>query len=191
VELATRVRGQSSVKCLLSVLMLALVSTSHAVEPAHAVSPPRRPAQWTQQDLIVSLHDLPRRYSCDDLWYKFRDVLLAIGARADYKILPYDCNGPAPRVQLKFLLPREIGAAQQQWADLSVTRKTVRLQPGEPATLDASDCELVKQMKDLLLTALPVKVVGSELTCGKPFEVSIAALSPVTLPGPKLAGQGR
>jgi hypothetical protein len=174
------------VKAPFVVSMLALVSAAYAVERAHAVSLPRQSAVWAQQDLIVALHDLPKHYSCDDLWYKFRDVLLAIGARADYKILPYDCNGSAPKVEVKFMLPREVSAAQQKWADLSVTRKTVQLRPGQPATLEASDCVLLKQMKDSLLSALPVKVVSAQVTCEKPqFEVSIAALAPAPLPGPK------
>ena len=88
---------------------LAFVSAAYAAAPAQPRSDAAaQPAEWLQHDLIVSLHNLPRTYSCNDLWYKFRDVLLAIGARADYKILPYDCGSRSPQVQLNFMLPQAL-----------------------------------------------------------------------------------
>jgi hypothetical protein len=50
---------------------------------------------------LVDLHDLPQRYSCDDLWYKFRDVLLAMGGRPDIKILVYRCERGLPDGQAR------------------------------------------------------------------------------------------
>ena len=176
--------------------MLAFVSGAFAAAPAQPSSnAAAQPAAWLQHDLIVSLHDLPKTYSCDDLWYKFRDVLLAIGARADYKILPYDCNSRSPQVQLNFMLPQALTPAQRQYADLDATPKTVELEPGKPSTLKASDCDLVSQMNSYLFTAIPLKVVSSQLSCtasakAQPhFELSVAALTPATAPSPALAAQ--
>lgn len=176
--------------------MLALVSAAYAAAPAQPSSnAAAQPAAWLQHDLIVSLHDLPKTYACDDLWYKFRDVLLEIGARADYKILPYDCNSRSPQVQLNFMLPQALTPAQRQYADLDATPKTVELEPGKPSTLKASDCDLVSQMNSYLFTAIPLKVVSSQLSCtasakAQPhFELSVAALTPATAPSPALAAQ--
>ncbi len=162
-------------------------------------APAPLPAAWIRHDVIVALNHLPKRYSCDDLWYRFRDVLLAIGARADYQILPYRCEkslgprGRSPQVQLTFWLPEVLSGAQQKWADLSVVRTTVDLQPGQPSTLDASDCELLRQIKAALLPTLPVKVMSYRLACEKPrarhpsFQLSLSALLPANPPSNTLA----
>jgi hypothetical protein len=183
-------------KALVVCAMLAFVPATYAAGPAQpntrAVA---QPAAWLQHDLIVSLHNLPKTYSCNDLWYRFRDVLLEIGARADYKILPYDCGSRSPQVQLNFMLPRALSPAQKQNADLDARPKTVELQPGEPATLNASDCDLVSQMKSELFPAIPLEVVSSQLQCTASaktpphFELSVAALTPVAEPQPALAAQ--
>jgi hypothetical protein len=182
-ELAAGPHVQLDMRALIVFAMLAFVPAAYAATSAQSSS--AQPAAWLQHDLIVSLHDLPKTYSCNDLWYKFRDVLLEIGARADYKILPYDCNSRSPRVQLNFWLPQPLTPAQKQYADLNATPKTVELQPGKPSTLKASDCELVRQMNSAFFPAIPLQVVGSQLDCmaspkGKPhFELSVAALTPV------------
>src|SRR6476469_6926434 len=100
-ELDGRKRLQSSMRALSAIFAtLAFVSAAYCAPAQPSSNAAAQPAAWLQHDLIVSLHNLPRTYSCDDLWYKFRDVLLEIGARADYKILPYDCNSRSPQVQL-------------------------------------------------------------------------------------------
>jgi hypothetical protein len=155
-----------------------------------AAEPSTEPAIWTQYDILVDLHQLPKRYSCDALWYKFHDVLWSIGAREIKEILPYQCGsgaGPlalSPRVHVRFALPSVVRADQ---ASLSVASRTIRLRPGEPRSLDASDCALLSQMKDTLFAALPIRVVSSSLECGAPghseFSVLIQALTPQREPG--------
>jgi len=184
------------VKALVIASLLAVVPAAYAAAPARTnTDAAAQPAAWLQHDLIVSLRDLPKTYSCNDLWYKFRDVLLEIGARADYKILPYDCDSRSPQVQLNFMLPQALTPAQKQYADLDATPKTVELQPGDPSTLKASDCDLVSQMNSYLFPAIPLEVVSSKLECtasakaGPRFDLSVAALTPVAQPSPALAAQ--
>lgn len=170
-----------------------LVLTTLAARAAPA--PVGQPAVWTPHDLIVGFEHLPKIYSCDDLWYKFRDVLRAIGARPDMRILAYQCGQKvgqqaySPQVHLHFFIPQAVGAAQARWADIHVTSHTVDLGPGHPASLTSSDCELLRQMKDDLLAALPDRVLNFNLACEAPatrwpFGVSVQALTPV-------AGQAR
>ena len=59
---------QMRLRCLW--LLLACLVTSIATSA---------PAVWAPHELIVNLHDLPKHYSCDDLWYKFRAILLTLG----------------------------------------------------------------------------------------------------------------
>ena len=160
---------------------------------AEAVTPsqPGHPATWRPYNLILDLHDLPQRYSCDDLWYKFRDVLLALGARPDMNILVYRCergsndeNARSPQVQLKFSVPELLAPAQWRGAQLQAFTTTVRLGPGSPASLLSSDCELLLQMKDGLLGSLSRQVVSFNLACAAPrsarwpFNVTVQTLTP-------------
>ncbi|MGH8210732.1 MAG: hypothetical protein ACRETD_00495 [Steroidobacteraceae bacterium] len=172
---------------LLSVLTaVAATTTAHAAKAA----PAGRPAVWTTHDIIVGFERLPKTYSCDALWYKFRDVLRAIGAAPDLRILAYQCGSGlgslalSPQVHLHFSIPQAVGAAQARWADLDAAPRTVRLAPGHPASLDASDCQLLRQMKDGLLAVLPDRVISFNLACAVPatdgpYSVSIEALMPV------------
>jgi hypothetical protein len=172
----------------LSVLVACMSAWS--AEAASALQP-GHPATWRPYDLIVDLHDLPQRYTCDDLWYKLRDVLLAMGARADIKILVYRCergltdgNARSPRAQLRFYMPELLTPAQARWAQLQAVTTTVRLGPGHPASLRSGDCELLRQMKDGLLESLSQRVVSFNLACAAPhsarwpFDVTVQALTP-------------
>ncbi len=162
-----------------------------AAIPAAQGAPAGQPAVWVPHDMIVDLTNLPRRYSCDDLWYKFRDVLLELGARPDMRILAYRCEaalGPrarSPSVHLRFDLPSPVDRAQARWADVTVTSTTVRIAPGHPASIDGRDCTLLKQMKSGLLDPLAVKVTTFDLACAAPqrqsprFGISAQALTPI------------
>ena len=173
--------------------VLAILAVSVLTWSAQAASPPQpgHPATWRPYDLIVDLHDLPQRYSCDDLWYKFHDVLLAIGARPDLEIVTYRCersqsesNARSPRAQLHFALPELLSPAQSRWSELQVSTTTVRLAPGHPKSLQSTDCELLQQMKDRLLASLSQRIVSFDLACAAPhparwpFNVTVQTLTP-------------
>jgi hypothetical protein len=175
------------------VLFLLLVSSSLMIASfcatANATPAPAEPARWKSYDLIVDLHNLPKSYSCDELWYKFRDVLWSLGAGPRMRILTYRCErgrgAPerSPSVQLQFALPDALTGADQRWADLQAVQRTIRLEPGHPDTLDHSDCVLLQQIKDTLLAALPARIVDYRLRCEAParsprFSVSIKTLIP-------------
>ena len=144
-----------------------------AAAGAHAA----RPAVWIAHDTIVDLDNLPERYSCDDLWYKFRGVLLALGARPDLQITLDQC-GRSPRVHLRFSLPQVVSGLDTRYASLQAVDGTLAFAAGRPAALHASDCELVRQIKDTLLRELPVQVRSYRLACdASPTEASRYRLS--------------
>ena len=169
-------------------LLLALAS----VAAAGATAPSAAPAEWRTYDILVDFQDLPRTYSCDDLWYRFRDVLLALGARAYMTITPYHCGyvgggeERSPSVEVRFQLPQPVTGAARQYAQVSVLAEKVRLAPGSPRSLTAADCELVRQLKDGLLAALPVRVDTATFSCSAPrrsFALTLEASVPVPAPG--------
>jgi len=150
-----------------------------------------QPAAWMPHELIVRLNHLSKRYSCDELWYKFHDVLLEIGARPDMKILPYRCEralgeaARSPSVELQFQLPEVLHGKLARWADIRVVTSVVTLEPGHPASFDASDCDLLRQIKDTLFTRID-RPVSYHLACRAPaihepgYSLSVATLKPVS-----------
>jgi hypothetical protein len=135
--------------------------------------------------MIVDLQNLPRVYSCDDLYYKFRDVLVILGAQHWPTIHTYRCNSRSPRMHLQFSLAKPVSGAALQYATLQASNSTIELAPGKPTSLQPNDCQLLEQMKDTLLPALPVKVISYRLTCTAPprgrarYQVQVQALMPL------------
>jgi hypothetical protein len=130
-----------------------------------------QPAQWETFDILVDLRNLPQNYSCDDLWYKFRDVLRWLGAGPNMTITPYDCGyvgggeSRSPHVQVKFELPRPLKGPETRYAEMSVVTRNVQLAPGFPRWLLPSDCELVQQLVSGLFPALPLRVESTNFQC--------------------------
>jgi hypothetical protein len=166
------------------------VTTAAGAEASRPASEASRPGVWLHHAVIVDLRNLPKRYTCDELWYKFKDVLLAIGARPDMKILPYRCEqrlgaaARSPSVELIFSMPAQATPKNVRWADVQVVPKSVRLQPGAPSHLDSQDCALLKQMKDTLLSNIGAVVTDFHLACNAPpspsnptFSMTVEALA--------------
>lgn len=139
--------------------------------------------------ILVSLTDLPRGYTCNDLWYRFKDVMFAIGAQ-QLQILTYDCpdQNPqphgSPKVELKFEFPTALSGDNVRYADFQGTSTSVHLGAGHPASLTANDCALVQQMAGAIFDALGVKVTESKFPCTAPpgaaerYAVTVLVLLP-------------
>lgn len=158
---------------LLASLALAVCTVVAEAAPATA----SQPAVWTSHELIVDLRDLPRHYTCDELWYRFKGILSTLGAREDMEILPYRCKSNSPKVQVKFSIPRLVPAAQARWADLKAVEREVQIRPGSPEKLGSDDCELLRQVKSTLLKDLGTEIVAYRLPCKAPREAGEAAFS--------------
>ena|ERR1700739_2059000 len=108
-------------------------------------------------------------------------------------IFPYDCDSLSPRVHQQFSLPSELHGAQVRYAALQARHEPVGLAPGHSRSLDASDCVLVRQIKDQLLSALPLQVRSYRFTCiapppwHTPYPVSLQTLVPTPLSEGQLA----
>jgi hypothetical protein len=156
---------------VLGVTLAALTAATAEAATGAAAAPAPQLAQWRTYDLLIDLRQLPHSYTCTELWYKFRDLLLQIGARHYMLIEPYACAAPgggaarSPHVHVKFQLPFVLAAADARYAELSSVQRMVRLTPGRPASLQGSDCALLEQLRSALLGALPVHVTAASFHC--------------------------
>src|SRR6185437_9789426 len=176
---------------------------SSSIEKSSSQPAGSQPAVWIKHDIVVHLENLPKRYSCDDLWYKFRDVLLTLGARQNMQILAYRCESVlgaiarSPSVHLQFEMPQAVQGADVRWADMQASPRTVRLGPGNPPSLDTSDCELLRQIRSGLLPALSERIVAYHLACQAspaaqhPFSLSVQALEPASAANTRLASSSQ
>jgi hypothetical protein len=153
---------------------------------ALAAAPTAQPATWIAHDLNVDLHNLPQRYYCDELRQKFRDVLLALGARPDPNVLTSRCEigSRSPSVRVQFSMPEVLERNSKGGAVVQVAAAIVRLEPGHPVSLRAGDCELLRQIKDGLLTAVFQSAMNFNLACSAPsvvarFNLSVQTLQPL------------
>lgn len=159
---------------------------------ANAASPLTNsvPAYWAQHDEIDELDDLPHPYRCDDLYFKYRDVLLRLGAQPGMKIYAYGCSRagrPAsgtPRVDLTYAVPREMPVTGPHSVGLNAARATVKLAPGEPKSLTPDDCVLLNDMRQTVLSSFANSMNASSLHCSaartsKHFALVVQTLLPV------------
>lgn len=156
---------------------------------AHDGSAGARPALWRTFEMIVNLRNLPRTYTCDQLWYEFHGIVLRLGAWPySVNILPYHCspkpNGTlrSPDVQVGFQLPFFLQGAAAKSAPAKAIERTIRLSPGEPKTLQAADCQLMQQISQTLLASLPVRIDDEHFDCSAPPRRAANFNVTVTLP---------
>jgi hypothetical protein len=139
--------------------------------PAALAATSSTPARWRSYNFLVEFHGLPRTYSCDDLWYKVRDLLLRLGARPSMTITPYACGfrgggeARSPSVQVRFQIPEPLAGTEIRYADTTVSERPVRLAPASPSSLQPGDCEFMRQLQQKLLAGLPVHVIASAFSC--------------------------
>jgi hypothetical protein len=171
---------------LVPLLFLAVIAAGQTLASVRApTATPTTPAEWRWHDVLIEFQSLPRTYSCDDLWYKVRDVLLLLGARAYMTLTPYDCGTPhngearSPRVEAKFQMPEPLQGSAVRYADTTVSEEAVRLAPGSPHSLQPADCELMRQLQETLLAGLPLlRVTGADFSCtaaAKSFALTVDA----------------
>ena len=156
---------------------------------AHGTATAAQPALWRTYDMIINLHSLPRTYTCDQLWYELHGILLQLGAWTySINILPYHCSPTpsgdmkSPDVQVRFQLPFFLQGEAAKWAPAKAIERTIRLSPGEPKTLQSSDCQLMQQISQTMLASLPVRIDEEHFDCSAPARRAASFNVTVTLP---------
>jgi hypothetical protein len=153
---------------------------------------PAQAAYWAQHDEIDYLDNLPRLYGCDELYYKYRDVLLRLGARPGMKIYAYGCvhdGGVAakvrPHVNLTYEVPKALPPAVTGQSAFSTKLVIVHLRPGHPKSLDSGDCILVQDMRDTVLASFSSHVDTGGPNCSathsarRQFDLTVQTLIPL------------
>lgn len=166
---------------------------------ATSAAVPMQPAYWAQHDEIDYLDNLPRLYRCDDLYYKYRDVLLRLGARPGMKIYAYGCvddRGVTAKVRahvdLTYAVPKALPATVSTQSGLRAKLETVHLKPGYPTSLDSGDCILVKDMSDTVLASFSSHIERADPKCSsmhpaqQQFDLTVQTLIPQ--PGQSVRG---
>lgn len=172
----------------------ASASASESASASAEAAP--RPALWRTFNMIVNLQNLPRTYTCNQIWYELHGILQRLGAWPySINILPYNCSPTpsgymrSPDVQVGFQLPFFLQGAAAKGAPAHAVERTIRLSPGEPQTLHAADCELMQQISQTLLASLPVRVDEQHFDCSAPpprgakFNVTLTLPMAVKMPG--------
>ncbi len=138
-------------------------------------------AYWAEHAEVDELGKLSKPYSCDDLFYKYRDILLKLGVRPGIKIYTYGCNRPGQpasgttKVDLTYALPHPAPAGFKAY------QRSIKLAPGEPKSLTADDCALLDDMRQTVIAAISSQVDARGLDCGnghhhKKFELTVQVL---------------
>ncbi len=192
-----RLGGITAAGCALALGGLEVLTgtTAQAAAPAAitgaaaAQSAAARPALWRTYDMIVNLQDLPRTYTCDQLWYEVHGILLQLGAWPySISILPYDFGTKptddmtSPNVEVRFQLPFFLTGAAAKSAPAKAIERTIRLAPGAPKTLQPSDCQLMQQISQTMLASILAHVDEQHFDCSGPRRRAADFHVTVTLP---------
>jgi hypothetical protein len=125
---------------------------------------------------IDYLDNLPRSYSCNELYYKFRDVLLTLGARPGMQIHAYGCTGigeatakQTPHVELTYEVPKAAPPGTLSKSTFKAVVKTVEVGPGTPKSITSADCVLLDDMRQSVIKSLARDVISTgEIVTGLP-----------------------
>ena len=154
---------------------LGLLGAHAPAETGGAAPAAGQPALWRTYDMIVNFQSLPRTYTCDQLWYEFHGLLLRLGAWPySINILTYNCSRTpsgdmtSPDVEVRFQLPILLHGVAMKSAPAEAIERTVRLAPGEPKTLQASDCQLLQQITQTMLASIPLRIDEQHFDCAAP-----------------------
>ena len=173
---------------------IAVVMPAIGTGASEASTPVPQRAYWALHDEIDYLDNLPRTYSCDELYYKYRDVLLRLGARSDMTIYTYGCIGSKgaaadrPHVDLTYMIPQPVPPQLNSNSALRARLETIEIGAGNPKVLSESDCTLMDDMRQTVLSSFSkdIEVRGSR--CGQgarqsePYTLFVQTMIPIAQP---------
>ena len=85
-------------------------------------------------------------------------------------------------MQVHFQLPFFLDGPAAKYASTKAVERTIRLSPGEPKTLHPSDCELMQQVSQTMLSSLPVSLAQQQFHCSAVPQRAATFEVAVTLP---------
>ncbi len=179
-RLSNRFPSLATVAMLLGVSLPAALGVSQAATggapAADVVS-----GTWQHHKVTMNYFGITTLYTCDGLENHVRQILLYLGARKDLKVSATGCPGSpnAPsrtawvNVDFYSLAPAadtgSPGAVNASWSAL-------QLNSFHPNFMDAGDCELIQNMKDLALKNFSLRDLEYRTDC-VPHDLSIDGFS--------------
>jgi hypothetical protein len=154
----------------LAALLLALPAWAAAAEPAAAPADIRS-AVWTPKELTFVFMGFTAHYSCDGLRDKIHHVLGELGARSDFKVDYYGCSAPFgspdpfPGVRIKMQVLQPAGASDKSADAVGAHWQRVDLHLDKDPVWEASDCELLEQIKQKILPLFATRQVDFASNC--------------------------
>jgi len=162
---------------LASVLLTTLRAPAQAADADASAAADVLPGVWRSHQLEFEYVGFTSTYSCDGLQNKLQVLLRRLGARADAKVSTSGCmrgeGVPSQFVHatLHFatLQPADAGAspvvASDANAPMAGSWRAVVLAPHQPRELDAGDCELIEQFRDLILPQFAIRGPHNHIQC--------------------------
>ena len=151
-----------------------------AVSASDSPKPPSRAAAttavWQHHQASFSYFGITSAYSCDGLEITVRQLLIYFGARIDAKVAANGCPyGPETPGRSAFIKAdfytvspssdaTVAGAIGARWVSVEVN-------PVKPFFLSSGDCELLAQIKDVILQNFSLRDVKYHTDC-VPYEVN-------------------
>jgi len=132
---------------------------------------------WQHHKMTINYFGITSAYSCDALEDRVREILLLLGARKDAKVNMTGCSrgqevpSHTAWIETDFysLVPADsasaAGAVRAYWALREIN-------PRHPYYMDGGDCELIEQMKDLILKNFSLHEIHYSTDC-VPHEITL------------------
>jgi hypothetical protein len=154
-----------SLKVARQTLLAALV-LSPAAAPADT-----QDAVWTPKELNFVFMGFTAHYSCDGLRDKIRHVLGELGARSDLKVdfsgcsSPFGTPDPFPGVRIRMQVLQPAGANDKATDVVAAHWQRVDLHLDKDPVWEASDCELLEQIRQKILPLFAARQVDFGSNC--------------------------
>jgi hypothetical protein len=141
-------------------------SAESAAAPADAQA-----AVWTPKEVTFVFMGFTTHYSCDGLRDKIRHVLAELGARSDFKVDYYGCSSPygtpdpfpGVRIRMQVLQPAAPDDKSAEPVSAHWQRTSLRLD--KDPVWEASDCELLEQIRQKILPLFAARNVDFASNC--------------------------
>jgi len=157
----------------LAACSLLLSAAALAQAPPQASPAPPAWAVWTPKELRFVYMGFTSHYSCDGLRDKMRVILLQLGARPDMKLRETPCAGqlgrptefPGVTVNMNVLTPFDAAKTNAAETPLPAHWKSVEISTDRDPLREAGDCELIEQVKSLVLPLFTARNIEYRSTC--------------------------
>jgi len=151
------------------------------------------PAVWTKKELTFVFMGFTAHYSCDGLREKIRHVLTELGARSDFEVgyagcsSPFGSPDPFPGVRITMHVLEPAATAAAGTDAVSAHWRRVDLHLDKDPVWEATDCELLEQIKQKILPLFATRNVDFGSNC-VPHQASLGTHLSVDLLFPDQKG---